>query len=102
MEKITSGVPESSVLGPILFSVIINDTHSPLISNISAFAPNTKLCKKANDKEMWSAAKDVICYFHGPILSTCLSMQINENKHLVIKFSYDYIMNGRILNNLNL
>ena len=50
-EEVVSGVPQGSVLGPILFTVFINDLDDRIQSKISKFADDTKLIGKAGTTE---------------------------------------------------
>ena len=54
---ITCGVPQSSVLGPLLFIIYTNDLPSCIISSHSIFF--------ADDTTMYASSRDIQSLFHG-------------------------------------
>ena len=48
---VRSGVPQGTVLGPVLFLLLINDIDSNIKSTISLFADDTRVARKFNSEE---------------------------------------------------
>ena len=58
--RVWSGVPQGSVLGPLLFVVFINDIDSGIVSKISKFADDTKMgCGVDTEEEADVLRRDI-------------------------------------------
>ena len=100
---VTSGVPQGSVIGPILFLVFINDMPGVIESKCKIFADDTKVYHPITsliDKTTLQNDIDALVEWSKNWL-----LGFNENKCKVIHFGkknpcYDYVMKGKVLENV--
>ena len=59
-EPVTSGVPPGSILGPLLFLIYKNDLDTNIVSKMSKFAEDTKLCcRDRNPDDIMELQEDI-------------------------------------------
>lgn len=100
---VTSGVPQGSVLGPLLFIIFINDITESCKNNIRLFADDALLFGPALTNKQISAIQDDLDSLFD--WSVKWQMEFNPKKCEVINFScpsmaltsYNYHLNGIIL-----
>ena len=95
--NVTSGVPQGSVLGPVLFLVYINDIDEGVTGIISKFADDTKIANSVVSNEQTKEIqnnRDKLSEWRQ-----LWQMSFNENKCKVMHLGYQnekvkYILNG--------
>ena len=87
--QVTSGVPQVSVLGSLLLLIYINDLDNNIISKISKFADDTKLCHKARHPENKIDRQEDINKLED--LSKKWQMKFNVDKCAVMHIGYNNI-----------
>ena len=91
---VLSGIPQGSVLGPVLFTIFINDILDEVESDCKIFADDTKMYNKAADKHILQA--DILRLQEW---TNVWKLFFNVNKCCVVHFGrnnpcYDFVMNA--------
>ena len=100
LQDVLSGVPQGSVLGPILFLIFVNDIDTVVSSHIQKFADDCKVCRSvptAEDIDIRQQDINNLCQW-----SKDWQMLFNVKKCKVLHIGHnnaycDYSMNGEIL-----
>ena len=98
--NVTSGVPQGSVLGPILFLIYINDIDEGLVCRLSKFADDTKIGNSAaTPLQRQTIQSDLDKLFHW---SQEWQMDFNVNKCKVLNIGSKNIKSSYTMNNIQL
>jgi hypothetical protein len=85
-EKITTGVPQGSNLGPLLFLLYINDLPNCLVSSVPAlFADDTNLTVSgATTCEMQEKLENDLNNIHMWLLANKLTLNVDKTEYMLI------------------
>ncbi|KAK8727094.1 hypothetical protein OTU49_009939, partial [Cherax quadricarinatus] len=98
--SVTSGVPQGSVLGPLLFIIYINDLDEGITSDISKFADDTKIGRIIDSNvDVRELQKDLDKLYSW---SEKWQMQFNVDKCKVLKLGSVHNPSTYKLNNVEL
>ena len=103
-QKVLSGVPQGSVLGPLLFIIYLNDLESKLGCKVFKFADDTKLVKTVNDLESSFELQKILDRLIA--WAEKWQMEFNVKKCKVSHIGstngkFEYEMNGNFLKEVN-
>jgi ribonuclease P/MRP protein subunit RPP40 len=84
--KVKSGVPQGSVLGPLLFVIFINDIDRGVVCRLLKFADDTKLIGRVKTEEDITLMREDLCRLYN--WSCEWQMLFNIQKCKVLHFGY--------------
>ena len=95
-QPVTSGVPQGSILGPVLFLLYVNDLPDAMSSTAKMFANDTKVYRRINRREDCQNLQDDLNLLSN--WSRIWLLNFNETKCVVLRIksalAYYYSMNG--------
>ncbi|KAK3101483.1 hypothetical protein FSP39_003928 [Pinctada imbricata] len=100
---VTSGIPQGSVLGPILFLIYINDLPDVVHNIAKLFADDTKLYSVVNNSNQQFTLQEDINKLTDWSNEWLLKFNIDKCKHLHLgrQTNYTYTMAGKEITKIN-
>ena len=96
---VTSGVPQGSILGPVLFLIYVNDLPDIVHSTAKMFADDTKVYRQIQN---WKDAQELQDLIKLASWSKQWLLDFNAIKCMVMSIrnslKYTYTLNGHVLN----
>lgn len=88
-QLIHCGVPQGSILGPLLYLIYVNDIHKSCESNILSFADDTTLyISHSNLTDLFHVANTEINNLYKWFCANKLSLNAKKTKYIVIRPKY--------------
>ena len=86
MNKVNCGVPQGSILGPLLFILYVNDLPDCLQnSNCILFADDTTIyCQSQNINTLYNNMNHELETLNDWFMANKLSLNINKPKHILL------------------
>ena len=85
-EHILCGVPQGSILGPLLYLIYVNDIHKSCQSNILSFADDTTMyISNSNLTSLFQDANTEINYLYKWFCANKLSLNAKKTNYMVIR-----------------
>ncbi len=98
---VISGVPQGSMLGPILFLIYINDLPKVVLSKLKLFADDSKINREIHSIDDCNELKNDL----NSLWNDTWRLKFNAGKCVVLslrnKFCYKYTLNGVYLEEVN-
>ena len=101
--RVSSGVPQGSHLGPVLFSLFMNDLPSAIVdANILMFADDVKLYVTYDDPVGHLLLQGDLDRFFSWCSINLMELNLKKCKHMIfsrskVYFDEDYLLDGSIL-----
>jgi hypothetical protein len=95
---VKSGVPQGSILGPLLFTIFINDLDNKLVNNIIKFADDTKIWGQANTLDGVRTIQQDLVRLNEWSELNCMPFNVSKCKVLHIgskNLRAEYMLSGK-------